>query len=163
MAQQKGGPMKRTALFPFFSLFFVACALFIFSGSAASQNCTPNYSHASDDTGSCPSLYKRSNWLITVSSGSQGEVRIPFITSGQGGCGYQTACGNVFTGWLECWPAFYTPTTSRGCWRQTVVNYSANCQGIACGESSAQNACSCNSTGTTLFSISVNAAYCGGC
>ena len=130
---------------------------------AAQSSCTPEYQWLGDDIGLCPGIYKRSRWNVCVSSGSQGQICRPMTTSGNGGCGYTTDCSGNFDGWRDCWPTFYAPVVSSGCWRQTVQDSSANCTAYACDPTGSHQFCTCLPGASTVYSVGSGPAYCNGC
>lgn len=142
---------------------FLAVSLLLSSIASVVYACVPSYSLVADYLNGCPGIFKRSQYTITVSSGSQGTIYTTMYTNGNGGCGYQTICEGAFDSWKECWPLFYTPTVSSGCWRQTVFNQTSNCTSVSCGPTGTRQTCSCEVSSSTVFSVGVGPAYCGGC
>jgi hypothetical protein len=142
-----------------------AVALLLSSIFSVVYACTPTFSHVGDEFQGCPGLFKRSKWNVIVSQGSQGQVTVPITTSGNGACGFENGCvgsGN----WASCWPTFFHPETSSGCWRQRVQDNGVGCTSTACPPGStngAQQTCLCNPGLIHIFSVGSGGASCGGC
>src|SRR6185503_21044024 len=70
--------------------------------------CRPIYSSMGETNVGCDALSKQVAWVVSWPDGYADTL----MASGTGVCTHTQVCCSQNVVQLECWPAFYTPTTS---------------------------------------------------